>query len=120
MRTFPNLAASVLLALIAGTAHATVLTSAPIEGYPSDQTLSCNIVNLNIMQRTITIELLDYSGNVIVGDTFGLPPNHGQALASTSGSAARCRFTVDGSSRSYRAVAVYDKDGKYTTAIPAQ
>jgi hypothetical protein len=120
MRTFPSLAASALLALIAGSAQATVLASAPIEGYPSDQTLSCNIVNLNIMQRTVTIELVDYLGDVLFGDTFGLPPNHGQALASTSGSAAGCRFTVDGSARSYRAVAVYDKGGKYTTAIPAQ
>ena len=120
MRTFPSLAATALLALIAGTAQATVLASAPIEGYPSDQTLSCNILNLNIMPRTVLIELLNYSGNEIASGTFGLPPNHGQALASTSGSAAGCRFTVDGSARSYRAVAVYDKDGKYTTAIPAQ
>ena len=120
MRTFPSLAASALLALIAGTAQATVLASAPIEGYPSDQTLSCNIVNLNIMQRTVTVELLDYSGDAVVTETFGLLPNHGHAVASASGSAAWCRFTVDGSARSYRAVAVYDKGGKYTTAIPAQ
>ena len=120
MRTFPSLAASALLALIAGTAQATVLSSAPIEGYPSDQTLSCNIVNLNITAEDREIELLDYSGNVIAGDTFGLLPNHGQALASASGSAAWCRFTVDGSARSYRAVALYDKGGEYTTAMPAQ
>ena len=61
MRTSPSLAVSALLALIAGTAQATVLSSAPIEGYPSDQTLSCNIVNLNMMPRTVTIVNARYS-----------------------------------------------------------
>ena len=120
MRTVPILVASALLASIGGAANAAVLSSAPIEGYPSGQRLSCNIVNLNSMPRMVTIELLDYSGDVVVGDNFGLQPNQGQSLASDSGWAAWCRFTVDGSARSYRAVAVYEDDGRYTTAIPAQ
>jgi hypothetical protein len=117
MRTLPILVAS---ALLGGAANAAVLSSAPIEGYPSGQRLSCNIVNLNVMPRMVTIEVLNYSGDVLLGDDFGLQPNHGTSLASDDGSAAWCRYTVDGSERSYRAVAVYDDDGKYTTAIPAQ
>jgi hypothetical protein len=120
MRHYGILVATTALLLASVGAEAAVLASAPAEGYPSAQTISCNIVSVNTGPREVTTEILNYGGDVLANDTVTLSPNEGHSLASASGYAAWCRFTVIGSTKLFRAVAVYDDGGTYTVAIPAQ
>jgi hypothetical protein len=49
-----------------------------------------------------------------------LLPNEGRAVGDISGGGAWCRFTVEGSTKKFRAAAIYDDGGEYTVSIPAQ
>lgn len=91
--------------------------------YPtfSGNTLHCNIVNLYSNARPVMIEAIDYLG--VVTTTSGplvLNPGTGATLPVTDGSSARCRFTVDGSAKKYRAAAAYENGARYTIVVPAQ
>jgi hypothetical protein len=98
-----------------------VMASAPaLALYPSLQTIYCDILNLNTTQKDVTIEIMDYTGTVVSGpSTFTLQPNEGQALGDGTGAGAWCRFTVDGSTKKYRAMAIYDNGTAYTTSVQA-
>jgi hypothetical protein len=121
MRFRETLVATAALALVGSiAAEAGILASAPAEGYPGTQTLSCNIVSLQTGPKEVTVEALDYDGAVLARDTLILSPGQGYALPSASGYAAWCRFTVGGSPKMYRAVAVYEDGDTYTAAIPAR
>jgi hypothetical protein len=76
---------------------------------------------MNTGPGTVTIEILDYPGNAI--SSFGpLTLDGGEATAFSdggSGDGVSCKFTVSGSSKRWRGVAVYDNDTDYTIAIPA-
>lgn len=86
----------------------------PVAGY-----LWCDIVNLNKTDKTITIDIMDINGAVVAGPfTQLLIPNQGTAF-SAFGGAAWCRFTVDGSTKKYRALASYDNGTIYGATIPA-
>jgi hypothetical protein len=118
-----TLAAGLLLATIATSAHAgKVLWTAPALGaYPSTQTVYCDIVNVGTTPQDVTIDILDYFGNVVLGGfSQPLAPEQGTALGDGSGAGARCRFTVTGSTKKVRAMAVYDNGSQYTIAVPAQ
>jgi hypothetical protein len=101
-----------------------VLSTAPaMHIYPAQQTLYCDIVNVGTKSPQVTIEIVDYYGNVTSGPlTQTLPPGNGTALGeSTANSGAYCRFTVVGASKKdMRGVGVYDNNTSYQMAIPAQ
>ena len=118
-----TLAAGVMLATLATSAHAgKVLWTAPALGaYPTLQTIYCDVVNVGTTPQTVTIDVLDYFGNVVQGGFQQLlSPEQGTAVGDASGQGARCRFTVSGSTKKVRAMAVYDNGSAYTIAVPAQ
>ncbi len=101
-----------------------VMATAPADqDSPTGQIIYCDIVNLDTQPRDVTIEVMDINGLVVSGPLGPLsyPPNTGQALAAFPGSGgAWCRFTVDGATKKFRGVAVYDDGLGYTLSIPAQ
>lgn len=111
---------------LAAPAHAgqRYMASAPAQrSYPSTQTLRCNILNLNNTAQSVVIESMDYNG--IATSTSGelvIAPQTGASHVAVDsfGDSAYCRFTVNGSTKNFRAVAVYDDATQYTTANVAQ
>jgi hypothetical protein len=101
-----------------------IMTAGPaLMSYPNftGNTLHCNILNLYPNPRPVTIEAIDYLGTVT--DTSGplvIAPSTGASLPVTNTQAARCRFTVDGSPKKYRAAAAYENGSRYTIVVPAQ
>jgi len=124
MRKLYIATASAALALAsAGPLQAAVMASAPaLHLYPATQTIYCDIVNLNTTPKDVTIEVVDYFGVVTTGpSTSTLAPFQGTALGEGGGlQGAYCRFTVSGSAKKYRAMAIYDNGTSYTVAVPAQ
>jgi len=126
MRTFgKSLSPLALLLALSTTGHAAVLTTAPARaGYPSfsGRTLYCDVRNVGSGTGTVTIEILDYPGNAIA--SFGplsLASYEGTAFSDGgTGNGVSCKFTVSGSAKRWRGVAVYDNGTDYTIAIPAQ
>jgi hypothetical protein len=91
--------------------------------YPGSQTLDCNILNANKSAKAVTIDVMDYLGNVT--DTSGplvLAPQTGATVTGTAPfTSAWCRFTVEGSPKKWRAGAAYSNATEgYTTWTPAQ
>ena len=114
-----------LLGSPAAYAGTKILATAPaLVSYPgSGQTMRCNILNLNTKPSTVTIEALDYFGGVVSATgPITINPQSGAEHTDTSsgGQAAWCRFTVDGSTKKYRAVATYHDAAGYTTVHAAQ
>jgi hypothetical protein len=106
---------------VTGTSHAGVMATAPaLAAYPTTQTIYCDIVNLNTTPKNVTIDILDYFGNVVNTGTITVLPSQGNAVGDGSGQGAWCRFTVDGSAKKYRAMAIYDNASSYTVSVPAQ
>jgi len=117
-----TLAAGILLATLTTSAHAgKVLWTPPgLAAYPAQQTIYCDIVNVATTPQVVTIDILDYYGNLVQSTQQTLVPEQGTALGDNGFSAARCRFTVSGSTKKVRAMAIYDNGSAYTVAIPAQ
>ena len=114
------IAAGAFLATL-GTAQAgKVLWTAPADAsFPGNQTIYCDAVNVGTTPQQVTFEILDNTGSVVGGpSSIVLPPEQGNALGSFGGG-TRCRFTVSGSTKKVRAVAVYDNGSGYTLAVPA-
>lgn len=91
--------------------------------YPSFpyQSLQCNILNANKTPKPVTIEVMDYYGNIV--DSSGplvLAPQTGASITNSNLDGSWCRFTVDGSPKKWRAVAIYGDATKYTTVNIAQ
>ena len=106
-----------MLASLAQSSHAAVLVSAPARaGYPtfSGRTLYCDIRNIGSGAGQVTIEILDYPGNVI--SSFGplsLAPFEATAFSDGgTGDGVSCRFVVSGSGKKWRGVAVYDNGSR--------
>ena len=120
------IAAGAFLATVTTSAHAgKVLWTAPaLAAYPagSGRTIYCDVVNVGTTPQDVTIDILDYFGTVVnTAGPITLPPETGNALgASNDFNSARCRFTVTGSTKKVRAMAVYDNGSDYTIAVPAQ
>lgn len=107
----------------ASVAHAAKVLATPpvVNGTPALQVMYCDIANLNPAPANVTIEIMDINGIVLVGP-FGpilLQPEEGVAIPETTGSGAWCRFTVDGSPKKWRGVAVYDDGNDYTATVNA-
>lgn len=121
MKTMKTLLAASLLTL-ASTAHAVVLGTAPTSGDFAGDDLYCNIVNFGPGTVTVTTEVKDFDGNVVVSCVDTLASGAGQGCLSTSGSGAYCRFTVPGPARNFRAGAIYvdTMSGEYSAIVPAQ
>jgi hypothetical protein len=116
------IAAGAFLATISTSAHAgKILWTAPaLAGYPATQTIYCDIVNTATTPQQVTVEILDYVGNVVGFPLMQtLPPEEGTANGDSTGAGARCRFTVAGSTKKVRAIAVYDDGSGYTLSVPA-
>lgn len=113
-----------LCASSAAVAGTKIMSTGPAQvSYPSflGNTLHCNILNLYTTPRPVTIEAVDYLG--VVTDTSGplvLAPSTAATLTVVSNNTARCRFTVDGSAKKYRAAAAYENGSRYTIVVPAQ
>jgi hypothetical protein len=122
MKTIRIIALAALAALTAPTVGhaAAVLVSPPLPAnLPSVQTLYCDIVNRDKVARNVTIEIMDGTGTPINTYNTALLPNQGDALGDGSGSGQYCRFTVDGSAKKFRAMAIYDNAAAYTVSVPA-
>jgi hypothetical protein len=124
MKTIKTIVLAAAFALgSVSTGHAVqVLSSAPaLAAYPSLQTIYCDILNRDKVQRNVGIEIMDYFGNVVSSmPTQPLLPDQGTAWGDGTGNGTWCRFTVDGSAKKFRAIAIYDKGaGGYTVTIPA-
>jgi hypothetical protein len=100
--------------------HAGMLYTAPAQAGPDPEKMWCSIVNIDRSARYVTAEILDYAGIPVNAASTVLPPNEGRALGDISGGGAWCRFTVEGSTKKFRAAAVYDDGSAYTVSIPAQ
>jgi hypothetical protein len=125
MKKFASLVLGLaLLPAASAFAGAQFLYTAPaMHIYPTNQTLYCDIINIGKKSPQVTIEILDYYGNVTSGPaSTTLTPNTGNALGETTPLAgAFCRFTILGAAKKdLRGVAVYDNASAYTIAIPAQ
>ena len=124
MKLFKMFIAAAALALTtASTAHAgqKVLASAPAVLAAPGDTLYCDVTNLDpVNSIDVTGEAMDLNGAVISGSTITIPPGAGQFFAgvSTAGT-AWCRFTVTGSTKNLRAMAIYDNNSSYTLSLPA-
>src|SRR5262245_13358672 len=124
----------VRMAALAGTvalagatsAHAgsKVMATAPaLAGYPSagTRTIYCTMTNIGKVSADVVFEVLDYSGNTLQGPfTITLAPNTGNAVGDSTGNGVWCRFTVPGSTKSFRGTALYDNGTDYEMSIPAQ
>ncbi len=94
-----------------------IVTGAPVVG----QTMYCDMNNLNTTDKQVTFEIMDLAGAVVSGPlSLTLSPGTGQALGSNAATAAWCRFTVDGSPKKYRGIAIYDNGNDYTVSVPAK
>jgi hypothetical protein len=122
MKTFKLLAlATMLQGAAAAYAGPRILATAPAQdGYPAPQVLYCDIVNLDTSPQTITTEIMDFDGKVIGSNMSTVDPNKATASGDTSGNGAWCRFTINTSSKKFRAMAVYAGASGYTVAVPAQ
>ena len=70
----------------------------------------------------MTVELLDFAGNVVKGHTFDdVPPGKQFSNGAYQNEpVASCRFTFSGSTKYIRAAAEYIKAGEREIAIPAE
>ena len=121
MRNSALVFAGLLFSAALAPAHAGVLATAPaLAAYPTNQTIYCDIVNLNTSQKDVAIDIMDYFGNVVTtSGSFSLLPSQGNAWGDGTGNGTWCRFTVDGSARKYRGMAIYDNGSAYTVSVPA-
>jgi hypothetical protein len=120
MKKMLLVAAGLVLSTAVASQAGTLSTAPALAAYPSQQTIYCDIINLNTSPKNVTIDVVDYFGNVINTGSFSLLPSNGQAVGDGSGQGAWCRFAVDGSTKKYRAMAVYDNASAYTISVPAQ
>ena len=112
---------SAALVLLASPAHtATVLATSPAQASsPMAQTMRCAAVNAGTKPVELTVEALDYGGNVVSSTDGTYPAGHGDELTSGAGG-VWCRFTVTkGAARGLRAAALYDNGVSYTLSVPA-
>jgi hypothetical protein len=110
-----------LLAPSVWAASSKVLYTAPAQSnYPTLQTLYCDILNVDTEPMSITVDIFDYSGTMVATTgAVAILPSAGTALPDTTGAGAYCRFTISGSTKKVRAMAIYDNGLAYTTSVPA-
>jgi hypothetical protein len=95
------------------------IASAPARAaYPSGATLRCNIANIDPgFPHDVTIETVDYDGTVCnTSSSTNLTPYQATSFVDSDFCAVWCRFTVDTSTKKFRAVATYENATSYTAA----
>ena len=112
--------AGLVLSTAVGSQAGIMATAPALGAYPQLQTIYCDIVNLNNTPKNITIDIVDYFGSVVNTGTMPVLPGQGTAVGDGSGNGAWCRFTIEGSAKKYRAMAIYDNGTAYTVSVPAQ
>jgi hypothetical protein len=116
------LAIALLTLTSASTVHAgtKILASAPAP-LGAGNTMFCDVTNLDPVDSVdVATEIMDVGGNVIVGPSLNtIPPSTGGDVGSNNPLAAWCRFTVNGSTKNLRGMAVYDNGTSYTMSLPA-
>jgi hypothetical protein len=122
-RSFLAAAALAVATASAAQAGTKIMATAPANRtYPNfGGQLNCNILNMNKTARPVTIDIMDYAGNII--DTSGsqtLNPQQGLSIGDAVNTVAWCRFTVDGSTKKYRAAAVYSNGGLLSSSVVAK
>lgn len=106
-----------------GTASAATLSSAPALANFAGAFLECIVQNVSSSALTVTIEHLDFSGDVVdkLGPT-SMPPGSLNYLWNSDLTAASCRVTVDGKAKNVRAQANYYSPaaGRFTASLPVE
>lgn len=100
--------------------HAGMLATAPAQSRPDPEKMWCSIVNVDRTPRVVFAHIVDYAGVVVNTGSKTLLPSEALAVGDISGDGAYCRFNVDGSTKKFRAAAIYDDGSTYTVSIPAQ
>ena len=105
-------------------AEAGTLYTAPVsQSFPAAQTLCCTILNVSSGPRPVEMQVIEYDSNFVGGGSNGGlgSKEASRVCVPASLTGAYCKFVVLGSSRSYRAAAIYyDAAGVYTAAVPAE
>jgi hypothetical protein len=118
------LAGAALAVAVASTAQAgtkIMATGPAARYYPMGQDLTCTVLNQNKTAQDVTVDVMDYYATVVAtSGTVNLAPSTGTSQVDTTGLGAWCRFTVNGSTKKYRAAALYSISGVYTASIPAK
>ena len=113
-----------LAAASAAQAGSKIMATAPANrNYPGpvNQRIDCNILNLNKTAKDVQIDLMDYSGFIhATSGLITLAPSTGTSFGDATNTVAWCRFIVDGSTKKYRAAAVYSDAGVFTTGHVAK
>jgi len=115
----PGIAAALCALLAAGAAQAATLYSPPVVTGDFGTTLFCQLRNVGPTPISVTIDDLGFGSEVMNSFSKTLAPDDGTSSSVVSGYATSCRFTVTGSAKNVRAVAVYWDGSKYTAALPA-
>jgi hypothetical protein len=116
------LAAAGALALAsASAAHAgATLETAPLLAMDAGGSLYCQIRNVGPAPMQITVEGIDFGGDVVLSHTDTFAAGEGRSRLAAGPVATRCRFKVAGSAKRVRAAAVYFDGAEYTVALPAR
>ena len=122
MKSFKMLAAATLFALTsASAAHAGAKSAVTAPATAGTNRLFCDVTNIDTNPKEVTIEIVDINNNVVLGPyTPLMPPGTGDYLGSATGAAAYCRFTVNGSTKKIRGIAIYDDTTSYVMSLPAE
>jgi hypothetical protein len=104
----------------APTARAATLYSPPAQAFDLGGTQYCQMRNIGPTAMQVTIDNLDFSDDVVESTTANLAPGHSASSGVDQGLGTSCRFTVAGSAKKVRAVAVYFDGTKFTAALPAR
>jgi hypothetical protein len=89
-----------------------IVTAPALRTVGTAQVIYCDIVNLDGVNQDVVIDVMDYNGNLVSsllgGTPYTLAPNTGYYHPDYTGAGAWCRFTVNTSTKKFRAIAVYD------------
>ena len=123
MRSVYSLALSVLgllVALVSEAQGATLWT--PSLAPAGTNELRCELQNVGNEQLDVSIDILDWDGDVVgSGETFALPGGSAAWAADASDHPRACRFRFRGSKRNVRASAcVYQSDVGCIAEVSAQ
>lgn len=123
MKLMKMFVAAALLALTsASAAHAgtKVLATAPATA-TGGQTMFCDITNIDLnATKDVTSEIMDINGNTLQGPTLQtVPAGGGVFFGPATAPGAWCRWTVTGSTKRLRGMAIYDNGITYTMSLPA-
>jgi hypothetical protein len=119
----PSVMLSFASLLLATSAPAAVLHSPPASALFTNGVLLCFARNVSSSPRTVTVDHLDFDGDVVHGQTVVVPPGEMVNVPNNDNSqSTSCRLTFSGSSRYIQGSAVYYDVGNANVeiAIPVE